>query len=138
MGKFYGYMITLIVFDLLFNFAGYPLTSSKLFSILGILNPEQMASSTFYTIFFGSLGIITALGLGGIVIGTLGRTDSSTLITISMALTVAPVLVLLLADFVGLFLILNQTNHYLALIVIAPLMTVYILTIVDWIRGLDN
>ena len=135
MAKLNTYLIALIVWVLLFHFAGliaYTPTSYIL-NNLGVTNPENFGSTQFWA----TLISILTLSVAGVSIGLIyGRTSEIVLLTTTIAF--AGLFTLLLWDFISLFVVLAGTNSYIAIMLISPMMVLFGITIYEWIRGMST
>ena len=131
MGKLNVYLMAMVVWVLLFNFAGLmDGGSAYLLKNVGILNPENLGTTVFYTTLLG----IFAVTLAGIFIGSAIARDASVVLLIKTVL-IGELLMVLLWDLVALFNVLVLTSKPVALLIFVPLMLVYLLTGVEWVRG---
>lgn len=134
MAKMHMYLLGMIIWILLFHFAGLidQTPTSYILSNLGVTNPENFGSTQFWA----TLVSVLALSVAGVTIGLIygGRTSSIVLLTTTLAF--GGIFTLILWDFIVLFNVLIRTNHYLAVLLISPLMVIFGLTIYEWIRGM--
>lgn len=135
MAKIHIYLLALVVWILFFHFAGLieGTGTSYVLNNLGVTNPENFGTTQFYAIISG----ISILALAGISIGLVfGRNSEIILLTTTISL--ALLFLLILWDFIALFNVLRLTNHFLAIMIISPLMIIFILTIYEWVRGMST
>lgn len=132
MGKLVTYLSILITVDLLFLITGQlGLTSPTSIIINAFLNPESITSSQLWILFItGGIGLLTAAVT--VAVGIVTR-SFDLVAFIPMALALAA----LIGDFVTIFVYLSSFNIVLATLVMAPIMMLFALTIVEWLRGKD-
>jgi hypothetical protein len=131
MGKLTNYLLLISVLLLLFHFGGL-IADTPISYLLDnfLLRPENAQSSNFYLIIWGILaGATTA----GVLIGFI--THQSPEFYIFLAL--APVFFLIGWDLVEIIVQVAQTNRYITLLLFSPLLLVYILSVVEWLRNRD-
>ena len=136
-----GRMLTAILFVfaavLLFHYSGVlnesPSVTSYALRTLGITEPQNFGSTSFFLTLFG----ITAISVSGIIIGSLIRLDPNTLITISIGVPLSIFLFSIGWDLILIFNELAKASVPFAVIVTSPLLFGYFFTIFDWIRGRD-
>ena len=134
MGKLNMYLMAMCVWILLFNFAGLlDGGSTYLLNNIGILNPENLGSTQFYT----TLVAIFAVTIAGVAIGSTVFRDASIILLIKNV-AIGELLVVLLWDLLALFRVMTITNRYIALLIFVPLMLVYLLTLAEWVRGMQT
>ncbi len=145
MGKMITFLIMLVFIDLFFLATAQictvdtcTITSIVFSSLLDLTNFEV---STFFVNLMGDVFSFAtsktgaaALLLGGTVaLGTFVFASAEQRLYIPISLTLS----LLAVDFTIIFSYLVGLNSTLALFVMAPIFLIYVLTILDWIRGKD-
>ena len=130
MGKFATYIMMMSGLTLLFYFTGLlgETANSTLLNLL--LNPENIASTSFTTaILTAILGIST---VGVIAIG---------LVTGNIELAImSPVAAYMLAlgwDFVSVAQVVIAQDKVIGILLFAPILLLYVITIIEWWRGRD-
>lgn len=145
MGKLIRYLSILIFIDLFFIVTGQICNSSvgcSLNSIIfnSLLNIDQVTNFSFFTELIGNIGDLfssvtglAALALGTtVVVGSLfipGEIRFFIPITLSLAL--------LISDYVFIASYLVSLNVVLGTFIMAPLIVIYVITVVEWLRGKD-
>jgi len=132
MGKFTTFLLIMSGLMLLFHFAGLIETGATPNSALlnMLLDPSSFNLSSFYAqaaLVFAAVGL-----LGGIVIGILTR-------NIEMAIF-APFtvfMITLLWDFLAVFNVIRAENMVIAVLIFGPILFLFIVSGLDWMRGLD-
>lgn len=150
MGKLVKYLTILIFVDLLFvvtaqlvpgsSQVGQP---SSLGSIIvdSILNVGSLTFGQLFTeaignisdLFASSTGIANLLAGSAVIIGTTIALKQESLLYIVIGFSLS----FLTADFIYIFQYLLSLNSVLALLTMIPLATVYIITVLEWVRGKD-
>lgn len=145
MGKLVTFITILIVVDLLFIMTGQLCTdgSCSLGSIIiqTILNLQDGVGLTLFHELIGSLsdlfssstGVLSLVAGAATVITGLVFSKNDSLIFIPIGATFA----IMASDFVFIYVYLESLNFYLATITMGVIIVIYILTIVEWIRGKD-
>lgn len=134
MGKLNMYLMAMIVWILLFNFAGLmDGGSTYLLKSVGILSPENLGTTQFYITFVA----IFAVTIAGIAIGATVFRDASIILLIKNV-AIGELMVVLIWDLLALYRVVIITNRYVALLIFAPLMLVYLLTLAEWVRGMST
>ena len=134
MGKLNIYIMAMVVWLLLFNFAGLMDGGSTfLLRGIGILNPENFKTTQFYIILTG----IFVVTLAGVIIGSAIFRDAS-LILLVKNVAIGEFLLFIFSDLLQLYNQIVFTNRYIALLIFVPLMLVYLLTLVEWVRGMST
>jgi len=134
MAKLHIYLLALIVWIILFNFAGLVGgTTGYLLKNLGITNPENFGSTAFYLTLLG----ITGITLVGIFVGGAVFQDAQLVLLVQVTL-IGVALFAIGFDLILLFNELIRSNSSFAVLVIAPLLVLYALTVVEWIRGMST
>lgn len=145
MGKLITFITILIFLDLFFIATGQVCnvsTGCSLGSILlnSLLDLENITAGTFFTNLIGNIGDlfnsgtgIAAIALGAtVLIGSLFIPGD-----IRFFLPVTFSLALLTSDFVFIASYLISLNAILGTFIMAPIILIYILTVVEWLRGKD-
>ena len=132
MGKLVSYISILIAIDLLFLITGQLGVNSPTSAIVGaITSPGTMVSSQWWTLLI--TGGISLLFVGAaVVIGVVSR-SFEIVIFVPMAIALAA----LIGDFATIFVYLASFNIVLATVIMAPIMILFVITIVEWLRGKD-
>lgn len=153
MGRLQTYIGILIMLELLFVITGQLCSSASSCSLTSILfsmviNPS---SSTFSNWFQGLLGNPAALISGSLIGGgiltllisrlVLGGVSASALFTGLTSDSVlfagtGVALALIVGDFVAIYTYLASYNQLAALIIMSPMCILYILTVLEWVRGI--
>lgn len=149
MGKLISYLMMLIVIEILFvttaqispagsGSGGNGLIGSIIFN--AILNLSSLSLQEIFLQAIGELGSLfsSPAGVGALILGgavTLGalftKNDSILFIPIGFSLAI------LSLDFVFIGAYLATFNSVLATILMAPIGIIYIMTVLEWIRGKD-
>lgn len=131
MSNLKAYLSILIFMDLMFIITGQITTTSPGSVLLNaILDPSNIKTSSFWIVLIGATGIGALATLAGFAIGFVSRAGISVLGFVVIATSMA----LLVGDFVSIFLYLRNLNAILATIIMAPLIILYILTVVEWLK----
>ena len=132
MGKLVSYISILLAIDLLFLVTGQLSVNSPTSAIMGaILSPGTMTSSQWWTLLI--TGGISLLTVGAaVVVGVISR-SFELIIFIPMAIAMAA----LIGDFATVFAYLASFNIVLATLIMTPIMVIFVITIVEWLRGKD-
>ena len=120
---------------LLFHFAGIipdGTPTGFVLGKLGLIHPENFDSTAFYKIIIG----LGALGIGGVTISLFASKSLETAIFYGVGILLVPFLLSMILDLILIFGLLSQFNNFLAVIVIAPLLVVWLVSIYDWVRGI--
>lgn len=130
MSKLTNYIFLMTGILLLMHFTGLVegTPNSALFNL--VMNPENIPNSGLYNTILAIVGVVMALSV--ITLGFVQKTDFiliATMITILFSFG---------WDFLVVFQKLNSINHVLALLIFSPLMIVYVITVVEWWRGVDT
>lgn len=133
MGKLVSMLGILIFIDILFLITGQLDVSSGTSIITGaILDPSLFKTSVFFGVFLGIAGISGLLATSGVNIGPiLSATNvlSFTLMAVAM--------IGLLGDFITIFVTLRAFNEVWAIVIMAPIIMLFAVTIAEWLRGKD-
>ncbi len=134
MAKLHIYLLALIVWIILFNFAGLiDGSTGYIMGNLGLTNPENFGSTAFYL----TLAAIAAVTLVGIAVGGAIFRDAQIILLVQVTV-IGTTLFLIGFDLILLFNQLIRSNSSFAVLVIAPLIVLYALTVVEWIRGMST
>lgn len=133
-------LINLIIFTsvlvLLLHFAGV-LTDEEgtgyLLKHLGITDPSNIGSKTFWTTLAG-LGAIAATG---VTIGTLRGTSGMEIMMLTVGVVMIPIFFLIAWDLVALFNIFAEISRAFAVLIFSPLLILYALSVYEWLRGTE-
>lgn len=145
MGKMMFFLTFLIIADILFIMVGAltpsELTSPSAIIVNLILNFKNLSFTQLFSQFLGdfsslgsSLTGLAALGvgLGTIVAGTyFAPTDTKLFVPMAVVLGAIG------ADFVIYYKKMSIYNEFLAIIIFAPMTVIYVLTVIEWVRGRD-
>lgn len=132
MGKLIGYLSIIVLIDLIFLITGQ-LTSSSPTSVIinAILDPSNIESSQLFILLI--TGGISLLAVGAaVVVGVISRSFE-----IVLFVPVAISLSVLIGDFATVFVYLASINVVWATVIMAPIMILFVMTIVEWLRGKD-
>ncbi len=133
MGKLVSMLGILIFIDILFLITGQLDISSGTSVVTGaILDPSLFKSSVFFLLFLGAAGIAGLVATSGVTTGTL---VSATNVLAFAAMAVA--MTALIGDFLTIYLTLRASNEVLAIVVMAPIIMLFAVTIAEWLRGKD-
>ncbi|KKL78219.1 hypothetical protein LCGC14_2027020 [marine sediment metagenome] len=132
MGKLVSYISILVAIDLLFLITGQLSVNSPTSVIMGaILSPGSMTTSQWWSLLI--TGGIALLTVGAaVVVGVISR-SFELIIFIPMAVALAA----LVGDFATVFVYLASFNIVLATVIMTPIMIIFVITIVEWLRGKD-
>ena len=120
---------------LLFHFAGIiPSGTPTGFVLgnLGLLHPENFDSTSFYQ----TLILLGALGVGGVTISLFVSKSLETAVFYGVGIILVPLLLSMLWDLILIFNQLSQLSNFLAVVIIAPLIVVWLMSLYDWVRGI--
>lgn len=133
MGKLVTMLILLIFIDILFLVTGQLDISSSTSVITGaILDPSLFKTSVFFLLFLGIGGIAGLAAVSGVTTGTLVSATNILAFTF-MAIG----MIGLLGDFITIYLTLRLYNEILAIMIMAPIIMIFAVTIAEWLRGKD-
>lgn len=93
-----------------------------------LLEPESMTSFSFYA----TMATLIGTSAAAIYIGFIQKNAE-----LAVATAMAPVLIALLWSFIDVFNKLKSINMIIAILVLAPLLLMFFITILDWWRGRD-
>ncbi len=133
MGKLVTMLTMLIFIDILFLATGQLDLSSPTSVITGaILDPSAFKTSVFFLLFLGTAGILGLLSTTGVTSGILVNATNILAFT-AMAVSMTG----LLGDFITIYLSLRNYNEVLAIVIMAPIIMLFAVTIAEWLRGKD-
>ncbi len=133
MGRLVTMLSMLIFIDILFIATGQLDLSSPTSVITGaILDPSTFKTSVFFILFLGTAGILGLLSTTGVTTGILVNATNVLAFT-AMAVSMTG----LLGDFITIYLSLRNFNEVLAIIIMAPIIMLFAVTIAEWLRGKD-
>lgn len=131
MGKLISFILILVIIDILFLATGQlTLSSPSSLIITAIQDPTVLNATNFWTILITGIGALVVVS--AIIAGIATRNSD---ITIFAAM--AGSLALLIGDYLVIYNHLASINQPLAIIIMAPIMITFTLTIVEWLRGKD-
>ncbi len=134
MGKLIQYILILAIIDLLFIITGQlGFESSTSVILSALVNPSIVLTSNWWASLIKGTGAISSLIITTVVIAGIATRNSD--ITIFAAM--AGVLALLAADFILIYNHLASLNLVLATMIMSPVIIVYVMTVVAWLRGKD-
>lgn len=149
MGKLINYLVILIFIDMFFIATGQTCNQNacSLNSILfnAIINLTTLNASQFFSqligdatnfagsLFSSSTGILSLFVASAVTIGSFLFSSSDTRLFLPLAATFA----LISNDFIFISSRLVQISPVLALFIMAPLVLIYLVTVVEWLRGKD-
>ena len=132
MGKLIQFVSILVFIDILFIVTGQNILFSPTSAIINaILDPTNIETSQWFVLIITG-GISTLAIVGSVVLGIVTRN-----VEFFFFVAIAVGLSTLIGDFVGIFLYLASFNILFATITIGPLMILFLLTILEWLRGKD-
>lgn len=130
MAKLMTFLFLMIGIVLLFHFGGLIENTPNSTLIQIALNPESISSSNIYLTIIGLLTTVGAIAI--IVIGAVTKTDF-----IIFASLILPLLSLGW-DFLVIFNVFAAINLFIALLIMSPIFIVYVLTVLEWWRGIST
>ncbi len=132
MGKLIQFVAILVFIDILFIITGQNVLFSPTSVIINaILDPANIQTSQLWILIIAG-GIGTLAIVGSVVLGIVTR-NVEFFFFVAFALGFAT----LVGDFVGIFLYLASFNILFATITIGPLMILFLMTVLEWLRGKD-
>lgn len=146
MGKLVTYITMLVFIDLFFIATGQICNTDagcSLGSILlnSVLNIQNILSFNFFTEMIGAIGNLfnSGTGIGSLILGGAVIVGLATFIPSEQRLFIplAFSLALLASDFVFIGSYLISLNAVLGTFIMAPLILIYTLTIVEWLKNKD-
>jgi len=132
MGKLTTYIAILSTVIIGFHFAGLIGDTPISWLMDLLLNPEEVSSHAWYTTAFGVFALFSGVAI--IVIGTLVPDRLEKAATIGLASLIG----ILIFDLVSIFNVLALSSLPLAIFVMSPLIVIFVLTVVEWWRGLTT
>ncbi len=132
MGKLISYLSIIVLIDLIFLITGQ-LTQSSPTSVIinAVLDPANIETSQLFILLI--TGGISLLAVGAaVVVGVISRSFE-----IVLFVPVAISLSVLIGDFATVFVYLASINVVWATVIMAPIMILFVMTIVEWLRGKD-
>jgi len=134
MGKMIHYLTLLIFIDLFFLVTGqYSILSPTSLIVDTLLNISNITGLSFYLLIFGTAGIAGIAVVAGVSTGIINKAGIDILAFVSVALGLAA----LVGDFVSIYVYLASYNDVLALFVMGPIIILFLMTVVEWLRGKD-
>ncbi len=131
MGKLVSFIIMLVVIDLLFLITGQLGLDSPSSLILDIIqDPSTITQTSFWTVLITGVTLLAAVG--GVVAGIVTRSSDVTIFIV-----MGSALALLIGDFAAIYILLANSNRILATIIMSPILIIFSLVIIEWIRGKD-
>ncbi len=131
MGKLVTFVTILIFIDLLFLATGQLVLESPSSVILAaLIDPSAITSANFWAVLIDGLSI---LAITTAVVAGLVTRSSDILIFVAMGTSLA----LLIGDYVAIFAYLYAINTTFAVLLMAPVIAIFGLIIVEWVRGKD-
>jgi len=133
MGKLVSYISILVAIDLLFLITGQLGTESTTSIIIGsILDPSSITFANLWKTLILTAGIGGLTLAAGVFTGIISRA-SEVIIFIPIALGLS----VLVGDFISVFNYLRSFNLVLATLVMAPIIIIFVVTILEWLRNKD-
>jgi len=131
MDKITTYIAVLGVVILMFYFGGVIVDTPSSVLLGVLLHPANIESSPFWILALGALSILTS---GGIALGfyIAGKPD------MAVRVLLIPALLSIGWDIVAIFNSLEALSVLIATILIAPLLVIYLLSLVEWLTGLSS
>jgi len=131
MGKLITLLAILIFIDMLFIITGQlVLDSPSSVIISAVTDPSSLKDSNFWAILVTGLG---GLAVVGAVIAGIATRSSDILVFVLMATSLS----LLIGDYVSIFNHLYALNNVMATIILVPVIVIFALVIIEWLRGKD-
>ena len=139
MAKIQAFIITTIVLVLLFNFAGLisGTATSYVLGHMNLIEPQNFKETNFYTLTYAITGIVVGATT---VIGLLAGASAS-MALLAPVLAIGGALFLLSGDIVAIFNVfygINEIFGMFAILVFSPILVGYVMTVVEWIRGMST
>lgn len=133
MGKLVTYISFMIFIDLFFIITGQiGQVSSSSIILNAILNLGNIFGSSFYILLF-----VTAIGgiavTSGVTTGIINKAGIDLLAFTATAVSLS----FLVGDFLSIFNYLFTLNEVLAVLIMAPIIILFLLSIFEWLRGKD-
>lgn len=134
MGRFVSFLTLLIFMDLIFIITGQTIPNSPSSIILNaIIDPTNIKTTQLFVVLFGIAGIAGLAALSGVSTGVVSRAGVDLIGFAAIAAT----LVLLVGDFIAIFIFLRSINATLAVLIMSPIIAVFVFTVAEWLRGKD-
>lgn len=134
MGKFASFLTLIIFMDLMFIVTGQTIPNSPSSIILNaIIDPTNIKTTQLFIVLFGVAGIAGLAALSGVSTGVVSRAGIDLLGFAAIAAT----LVLLVGDFLFIFIFLKNINATLAVLIMSPIIAIFVFTVAEWLRGKD-
>jgi hypothetical protein len=130
MGKATTYLAVISVIIIGFHFAGLIQDTPISWFMAALLEPQNLHNNSFFTELEGILALFAG---AGIVIGSI----LSSKIEQGATIAFTSLLFIIGWDMLAIYGILRQTNEMLAIILISPFLTIYLLSVIEWWRGKD-
>ncbi len=132
MGKLIQFVAILVFIDILFIITGQNVLNSPSSAIINaLLDPANIQASQLWILIITG-GVATLAIVGSVVLGIVTR-NVEFFFFVTFALGFAT----LVGDFVAIFLYLASFNVLIATITIGPLMILFLMTVLEWLRGKD-
>ena len=132
-GRLVQTIMLLFVIDIVFIITGQIGVNSPSSLILGVISdPANIKTSAFWLMLLGAGGIA-----GLVFVGVLTFGGSRSGIEIFAFVTIALAYAALIGEFVSIFTYLASFNTVLATILMTPIIVLFIMSIVEWLRGKD-
>lgn len=133
MGKLTKMILIIVGIDLLFQILGLnSLTGSSSLIVAALNDPLNLRNSGFYLLFLGASGIAQYVAQSGVTTGFLAFATNVLAFT-SMAIGISGIL----GDFLTVYTNLYALNPVVATIIMTPIMILFVMVIVEWLRGKD-
>lgn len=134
MGKLITFLSFLIFVDIIFIITGQNIPTSPSSIILNaVIDPTNIKTSQLFTVLFGIAGIAGLAALSGVSTGIVSRAGVDVIGFAAIAAT----LVLLIGDFLAIFIFFRNINPILAVTIMSPIVAIFVVTIAEWLRGKD-
>ncbi len=131
MGKLVSFIIILIVIDILFLITGQLTLDSPSSLIINVIqDPSTIVQASFWTILVTGMSLLTAAAA---VFAGFATKNSDITIFIVMGSGLA----LLIGDFAVIYNHLASFNKPLAVLIMSPILLIFTLVIIEWVRGKD-
>ncbi len=98
-----------------------------------INDPTTITFSTFWDAMIGATGLGALVAVVGVTVGAI-ISATNVLVFLPLGLVFA----VLIGDYLTIFNTLRDSNPVLATLVMIPVMVVFILTIIEWVRAKDS
>lgn len=136
--KIFNYTILMVVLILFLKFAGIPIGGQAFLNAIGFdVAASSMKSATFYTGIFGAAGILLAIGVG-IAVGFLTKSKPENYIILPLIVGSLEFFVVALTSIID-YSLTNFAGWVSSIIILifAPLVVGYVLSLVEFFRGTD-